>query len=348
MSITDVARRAGVTPAVVSRVLNGDPKLQVRAETRDRVLAAARELDYTPSHAARALRHSRSGAIGLAVHDLANPLYGEIILGAQKAAADAGYVLLLADIDALARGDETFHRAVHGGAIDGLLLQRSGNASDRKIIQTASARIPTVLLNDRSTTLASVALDDAVGARLATQHLLDLGHTRIGHLKIGGTQRSGSRVRGWRDALSKAGAPVNQDWLVGGGHTVASGELGMRELLARDPRPTAVVGGNVLAAIGALTAAREAGVKVPDEMSVVSFHDVLYAAHLVPALTTVAMPMRELGAAAVALLLERMEGGEARHVVVRQPAPVLVERGSTAPPRYLAGGQTRPSAGRHS
>lgn len=330
VSITDVAQRAGVTPAVVSRVLNDDPKLQVRAETRDRVLAAARELDYTPSHAARALRHSRAGALGLAVHDMANPLYGEIILGAQKAAAAAGFVLLLADIDGLARG--TFHRAIHGGAIDGLLLQRAGTTHDRTIIETASARIPTVLLNDRSTTLASVALDDLGGTRMATQHLLDLGHTHIAHLKVGGTQRSGRRVRGWREALQRAGVTPDPAWLIQGGHTVESGLDGMRALLATRPRPTGVVVGNVLAAIGALTATREAGLSVPADLSVIAFHEVLYAAHLVPALTTVAMPLRELGAASVALLMERLEGKDPRQVVVRDPAPVLVTRGSTAPP----------------
>ncbi|GAB3434584.1 LacI family DNA-binding transcriptional regulator [Actinophytocola sediminis] len=333
VSITDVARQAGVTPAVVSRVLNDDPKLQVREETRDRVLTAARELDYTPSHAARALRHNRAGALGLAVHDVANPLYGEIILGAQRAAADAGHVLLLADIDGLARGDETVHRAVHGGAIDGLLLQRAGTVSDRRVIATATTRIPTVLLNDRSSTLASVALDDAGGTRLATEHLLALGHTRVAHLKIGGTQRSGQRVRGWRDTLTRAGLPADPTWVVAGGHTVDSGRAGMAELLATvAPLPTAVVVGNVLAAIGALTAAREAGLRVPADLSVVAFHDVTYAAHLVPALTAVAMPMRELGAAAVTLLLERLGGAAPRHVVVREPEPTLVPRGSTAPP----------------
>lgn len=332
VSITDVARHAGVTPAVVSRVLNGDPKLQVRAETRDRVLAAARDLDYTPSHAARALRHNRAGALGLAVHDVANPLYGEIILGAQRAAAEAGHVLLLADIDGLARGEETFHRAVHGGAIDGLLLQRAGTPSDRKVITTASTRIPTVLLNDRSESLASVALDDAGGTRLATQHLVDLGHTRVAHLKVGGTQRSGQRVRGWRETLVRAGLPADPAWVVAGGHTVDSGLTGMRELLAVRPAPTGVVVGNVLAAIGALTAAREAGLRVPEDLSVIAFHDVTYAAHLVPSLTAVAMPMRELGAAAVSLLLERLGGAGPRHVVVREPEPRLVARGSTAPP----------------
>lgn len=334
VSITDVAHRAGVTPAVVSRVLNADPKLQVRAETRDRVLTAARELDYTPSHAARALRHSKAGALGLAVHDMANPLYGEIILGAQRAAAEAGFVLLLADVDGLARG--TFHRAVHGGAIDGLLLQRAGTAHDRTIIETASARIPTVLLNDRSTTLASVALDDVAGTRIATQHLLDLGHTRIAHLKVGGTQRSGARIRGWREALRHAGVTPDPAWLVQGGHTVEMGLAGMRALLSVRPRPTAVVVGNVLAAIGALTAARDTGLTVPDDLSVIAFHDVLYAAHLVPALTSVAMPLRELGAASVALLMERLDGKPPRQVVLRDPPPTLVRRGSTAPPTGYA------------
>lgn len=333
VSITDVARAAGVTPAVVSRVLNADPTLKVRAETRERVLAAARDLDYTPSHAARALRRSRSGALGLAVHDLGNPVYTEILAGAQKAASDAGYVLLLADIDGLASGDQTFRDVLHGGAIDGLLLQRAGTAADRTVTREASSRIPTVLLNDRSTHLASVALDDAGGARVATQHLIDLGHTRIGHLSVGGTGRSGARVRGWRQALSAAGLAAEPRWLLDGGHNVELGYEGMRRLLAAPNRPSGVVVANVIAAVGALTAARDAGVAVPGEMSLVAMHDVTYAAHLTPPLTTVAMPLREIGSTAVALLLEQFDGGAPRHVVVRDPAPKLVRRGSTAAPR---------------
>jgi DNA-binding LacI/PurR family transcriptional regulator len=332
VSITDVARAAGVTAAVVSRVLNADPTLQVRSETRDRVLDAARRLDYTPSHAARAMRHGRSNSIGLAVHEISNPVYAEIIVGAQKAATDAGYVLLLADIDGLAKGDSAFRRAIYGGAIDGLLLQRAGTPSDRRILREAGSRIPTVLLNDRSTTLASVALDDAAGARVATQHLVDLGHTRIGHLRIGGTARSGARVRGWRDVLRKAGLAEHPEWIVDGGHTVESGYKGMTALAALPDRPTGIVAANVLAAIGAMTAAREAGLSVPGDLSVVAIHDVPYAAHLTPSLTTVAMPLRELGAAAVTLMLERLSGSDPRHVVVHDPAPALVLRGSTVGP----------------
>jgi DNA-binding LacI/PurR family transcriptional regulator len=331
-SISDVAREAGVTSGVVSRVLNADPTLQIRSATRDRVLAAARELDYVPSHAARALRHSQSNAIGLAVHDIANPVYSEIIVGAQRAAAEAGYVLLLADVDSIAHGDERFRRAVHGGAIDGLLLQRAGTGADRRVVQTASARIPTVLLNDRSVGLASVGLDDRGGTRLATQYLLDLGHTEIAHLRVGGTGRSGARVRGWRDTLAHAGLAARQEWVVDGGHTVDMGYAGMRELLAVPQLPTAVVVGNVLAAIGAMTAIRDAGLRVPGDLSVVALHDIVYAAHLAPALTTVTMPLRELGSMAVILLLEELAGGAPRHVVLKEPAPRLITRDSTAPP----------------
>lgn len=335
-SIADVARAAAVTPAVVSRVLNGDATLRVRAATRERVLAAARELDYAPSHAARALRRNRTNAFGLAVHDMANPLYSEIIAGAQKAATDRGCVLLLADIEALAGGDESFRGILNGGAIDGLLLQRAGTAADRKVARAASARVPTVLLNDRSTRLASVALDDAAGADLATRHLIELGHTRIGHLSVGGTSRSTARTRGWRRALSGAGLAADPRWVVDGGHTIALGYDGMRSLLAglsAAERPSGLVVGNVLAAVGALTATRHAGLTVPGDVSLVAIHDVAFAEHLVPALTTVAMPLREIGAAAVGLLGDLLDGGAVQQVVIGEPAPRLVRRGSAASPR---------------
>ena len=331
-SISDVAKAAGVTVGVVSRVLNGDPKLQVRAETRERVLAAARSLNYTPNHAARAMRAGRSNAIGLAVHDVSNPVYGGVILGAQKAATEAGYVLLLADAEALARGHSTFRQAVHGGAIDGLLLLRAGNTADRRVLREALPRIPTVLVNDHSTTHASVALDDTAGARIATQHLIDLGHRRIGHLRAGGTARSGARLRGWREALHGAGIEEDPRWILDAEHLLETGHSTMHRLAALDERPTAVFVANVLAGIGAMSAAREAGLAVPGDLSLIAFHDVPYADHLVPALSTVAMPLHEVGASGVALLLEQLSGGEPRHLVVDDPAPRLVLRGSTARP----------------
>lgn len=331
VSITMVAREAGVTPAVVSRVLNGDATLRVRDETRARVLAAAERLDYTPNQAARSLRRSRANALGLAVHDMSNPLYGEIVQGAQRAASEAGFALLLADVSSLARGDAAARASIRGGAIDGLLLQRAGVPADRVILQTASKHVPVVLVNDRSRTLASVAFDDVRGSYVATRHLVDLGHRSIGYLNIGRTGRASGRVQGWRTALREAGLTPGP--VVDALHTIESGERGMAELAAGAELPTGLVVGNVLTAIGAMTAARSLGIRVPEDLSVVAYHHVEFAAHVTPTLTTVRMPMAEVGARSVQLLLDQLEGGEPRQVVVDDPPPELMVRGSTAPPR---------------
>lgn len=332
-SIVDVARVAGVTPGVVSRLLNGDPALRVRPETRDRVLAASRELEYTPNHAARALRRARVGVLGLAVHDISNPVYSAVIEGAQTAASDRGHVLLLADVMELARDNEAFARVIRSGVIDGLLLMRAGNERDRMVARISSARVPTVLINDRSRSLGSVALDDRAGARLATSHLLELGHRRVALLRLDGRfARSLDRVRGWKDACTQHGIEARSEYVVGGGHTAAGGEAGMRALLELEPRPTAVVASSVLSAIGAMASIRAAGLQIPRDISVIGYHDVFLTEHLAPALTVVKLALREVGQVAVTSLLAQLDGAPARHVVVTAPEPELVLRQSTAPP----------------
>lgn len=332
-SIVDVAKLAGVTPAVVSRLVNGDPGLRVRPETRERVLAAVRELDYTPNHAARALRRSRVGVLGLAVHDISNPVYSAIIQGAQAAASEHGYVLLLADVVELARDNNAFARVIRSGAIDGLLLSRAGNDRDRMVARISSARVPTVLINDRSRTLGSVGVDDRAGARLATEHLLELGHRRVALLRLDGRfARSADRVRGWEDACAAHGIAAPPEYVVDGGHTSDAGAAGMRKLLALDRRPTAVVASSVLSATGAVAAIRAAGLEVPGDISVVGYHDVFFAEHLATALTVVKLALHEMGQVAVTTLLDQLDGGPARHVMVTTPPPELVLRASTAPP----------------
>src|SRR5215217_4467543 len=179
-TVSDVARLANVSTAVVSRVLNGDPTLRIRDTTRESVHNAALELDYTPSHAARALRRSKAGVIGLAVQVASNPVYSEIMAGAQSEAMRIGYGLLLADVDAIATDEQAFRRIVLSGAIDGLLLQRGGPNTDSLVSKTAAARVPIMLLNDIvGGSIGSIAVDDYAAARLAVLHLTGLGHTRI-------------------------------------------------------------------------------------------------------------------------------------------------------------------------
>lgn len=334
-TVTDVARHAAVSTGIVSRLLNGDETLRIRDETRERVLAAAKELDYSPNHAARALRRARSGLIGLAVHDASNPIYSEIIEGAQAAAARAGYALMLADVDALATDDSAFKRIMSTGAIDGLLLQRAGTKADGLVAKVASGRVPTVLLNDRTKKpVGSIAVDDYGAARLATEHLLELGHKRIALLQVDGpATRTNRRRRGWEEAILAAGLIPNEHLVAVGGHTADSGAIGMKKLLAGPLRPTAVFAANVLAAVGAISAASDAGISVPRDLSIIGMHDFALASHLSPPLTAVRLPLRIMGERAVEMLLAQHDDGQARHELIAAPGPELVIRESTAAPR---------------
>jgi DNA-binding LacI/PurR family transcriptional regulator len=334
-TIIDVARQAGVTPSVVSRLLNGDPTLRVRAETKERILAAAAALEYAPNHAARALRRSRAGALGFAVHDLHNAVYAEMIAGAEAEARARGFVLLFADVDSLAGDDGTFGRVVQGGAIDGLMLQRDGGASDRVVARVAGSRVPVVILNERvRAPLSGVAVEDRRAAMLATRHLLALGHRDIAHLQLGGANsRARDRRAGWQAALREAGVAAPEELLANGGTRSETGYQAMTELLSRPRRPTAVFAGTLLTAVGALTAARAAGLAVPADLSIVGFHDSWFAQHVQPPLTVVRLPLQDMGRQAVHLLVRRIEGAQAQQILVSSPEPELVPRGSTAPPR---------------
>lgn len=331
--ITEVAAAARVTVGTVSRVLNGDPTVRVRPETRERIHAAAKAVNYTPNHAARALRRSRVGALGLAVHDVSNPVYAAIIAGAQQAASSEGYVLMLADVPELARDASAFSRVVRSGLVDGLLLLPAGVRADEELAASASGVVPTVIVNDSSDAHGSVTLDNAAAMRLATEHLIALGHRDIGLLALDGdNERARSRIEGWRDTLDAAGLPVRAEWVLDAGHTVESGRAAADRLLA-DPRPpTAVVVASVMAAVGVLASARARGIPVPERLSVIAFNDVFFADQLDPALTVVATPLAELGAASVRVLLRLLAGGEPEHLVIGEPAPRVIVRGSTGAP----------------
>lgn len=331
--MSDVARIAGVSQAVVSRLLRGDETLRIREETRNRVLEVAAQLRYTPNEVARALRRAESGILGMAVHDTSNPVYSEIMAGAQEEASASGYALLLADADELARSDRTFERIVRGNRIDGLLLQRGSSTADETIAKIAATRLPLLLVNDRTRgEIGSVALDDDDATYLATRHLVELGHTAIAHLKLGNPKaRSEARTRGWRRALREAGLPDGSQ--LRGGHTPEEGAAALPRLLASGTAPTGVVVSNVLAAVGAMTAAREAGLRIPEDLSIVAVHDVFFARHLSPPLTVVRLPLRELGRRSVAAILRQLEGAPARHEIITELAPELIVRGSTAPRR---------------
>jgi LacI family transcriptional regulator len=319
-----VAAAAGVDPSVVSRVLSGDQGLSVRPETRQRVLAEAARLGYRPNPAARTLKTARTMAIGMIVPDLANVHYATIAAGAEEAAAAAGYVLLVAHGSASDRVPD-----LHG-RIDGLLV---GMATSEMPRHGDFGGVPSLLVNRREPCgIPSVTADDAAGAALATSYLVSLGHRAIAH--VAGPQNADTarrRLEGYRRALAEAGIDARPEWLVESPFDEAGGHAAATRLLELEPRPTALFVANVRAAIGARAAAARLGLRVPLDVSIVGFHDAPVAAYLDPPLTTVRMPLTEMGRQAVDGLLALLRGERVEDVMVAIP-PELVVRASAAPP----------------
>lgn len=321
--LRDVAAAAGVDTSVVSRVLSGDRRLSIRPETRQRVLEAAARLQYRPNTAARALRTARTMAIGMVVPDLANVNYATIAQGAEERASTAGYALLVAS------GSATERLADLHGRIDGLLVGVATSETPR--LGDFGGRLPALLVNRREPCgIPSVIVDDQAGAAIATEHLLTLGHRRLGH--IAGPQNADTarrRLAGFRAALEAAGIELDPRAIAETSFDEAGGHVAAARLLRLDPRPTALFVANVRAAIGAMAAATRLGLRIPADISLVAFHDVPFASYLSPPLTTVRMPLQEMGRQAVDNLLALVGGGTVDDVMVGTP-PELVVRSSTA------------------
>jgi LacI family transcriptional regulator, galactose operon repressor len=336
--LADVAARAGVGTSIASRVLNRDPTVGVRPETRTRILEAAEELNYRPNAAARGLKSQRTTTIGLVIPNLAYPVNSEIIHGAERAASEAGYVLLIADAEEFMQAGQAYHRLLLEGRVDGLLLASASTAEPmlRDILNTD---LPLILVNRRAASLApSVTVDDALGMRLGVEHLIELGHTRIGY--VSGPRDADTaqrRLEGFVGALGDAGLSAWPDRIVESSFDEAGGYAACEELLKRWPeRPTAVTVWSVGAAIGVLAALASSGIRVPEDMSVVAFHHAPLAAYVQPPLTTVRMPLAEMAVLGVKALLDRIDGHHVESQVV-QTRPTVIVRESTGPPRPRGG-----------
>lgn len=332
VTLIDVARVAGVDKAVVSRVVNDDPVLNIRPETRARVLAAIKELDYRPNAAARSLRTARARTVGLVIPDFANPVYAEIITGAETAALAEGYILMTASATVAGGKPQDYLNLLGEGRVDGLLLA-GGALSTREQLALIALGQPWLLVNRSGGQARRYAiLDDERAAQIAVGHLLDLGHRRIAHVAgPAGADTARRRRNGYLKAVRHAGLPADPTLVAAGDYTPQGGADAMRTLLRSGVKPTAVFVANVASAVGVLDALRRDARSVPDDVSVVAVHDLPLAAFLVPALTTVRMPLRTLGARAVQLLLSSHPEEPVKEVV-REPTELVV-RESTGPVR---------------
>jgi LacI family transcriptional regulator len=305
----------------------------VRPETREAVLAAVRDLDYVPNSSAASLRRSRTEAIALVLDRVTNPVFADVVHGAEEAAAEFGYGLLMADAEEAER-DETFLAGIiKSRRVDGLLLQ-GGYGPRAAMLERYSTTIPSVIVNSAGNSAASgVRLEDGAAARLATSHLIELGHRDIAFVAGTSGPASDARRQGYEAALSSAGLPLRPELALPAGWQAEDGRRAVDDYLrSRPERPaSAYVVGTSVAALGALSALATAGVRVPDDVSVIGIHDPWFAPYLTPALTTVSLPLFELGRRSVEQLITHLESGKPAELVISDPPPQLVVRGSTRP-----------------
>jgi len=328
--MSDVGRLAGVSHQTVSRVINGSR--HVRPSTRDRVLAAMRELDYRPNSYARALVTGRSRTLGVVSFD--TTLYGpaSTLFGIERAAHEAGYFIIIASLKALDRAsvvDAVGRLQLQG--VDGILVIVSEEESAEALLH-ASADVPLVAVEagpERG--VAVVAVDQLAGATMATQHLIALGHETVWHLTgPAASLESQRRVLGWRTALTAAGAspppPLIGDWSARSGY-----RLGRQ--LSRDPAVSAVFVANDQMALGVLRAMHESGRSIPGEVSVVGFDDIPEAPYFTPPLTTVRQDFGEVGSRSLRVLVAAVEAFKTSAPVAAGSLiePELIVRASTAP-----------------
>jgi len=323
--MADVAERAGVSGQTVSRVVNASPR--VDPDTRARVEAAMTALGYRPHRAARALRTGRTQTLGLVVSTLASVGNSRMLQAVADAAAARDYALTVVTLGADGDVAAAFERLAEQGVDGAIVLNEATERVRAADVRAAGVRL-VVVDSPRDDRFGVVETDHAAGAASAVDHLLALGHATVHHLGgPAGSFAAGERERGWREALSAAGAPVPP--VVHGDWTSASGFAAASALL--DAGATAVFAANDQMALGALRAVAESGRSVPDDVSVVGFDDIADAADYRPPLTTVRQDFDALGLRAVAALVDGIEA-DAGATLETVPTRLIV-RESTAPPR---------------
>lgn len=334
-TIKDVAARCGVHPSTVSRALSPAMSHLVAADVAERIRAAASAIGYQPNVTAAGLRTGRSGLIGVLAPDISDPGFPPILSGVTETLGAEGYATIVVDVGPdPSRQQELVDKLIARG-VDGLVLA-TVVLNDPVVGHCLAASIPVVLVNrtDAGRRLPAVVTDDEAGMRLAVEHLVGLGHRRIGHIagpqnvSTGALRRAGFKAAATRAGLTAQGNMVE----TARAYTREEGRLAALRLLERKPAPTAIVAANDLLALGIYDALSGRGLHCPSDVSVVGHNDMPYVDMLSPPLTTVRIAQRKMGNQAARLLLNQIAGPAARRErIVLEPS--LMVRGSTAPPK---------------
>jgi LacI family transcriptional regulator len=337
----DVAERAGVSVATVSYVINHGPR-PVSADARRRVEEAVAELGYVPNDLARSLRLQQTSLVGLMIPSLANPVYGEIARELERVCTQRGMLVVLCNSERAEDREQRFVRILRAKQVDGVVMTPHGEALPL-LEPLLGAHIPVVVLEHSLPGVHCIVIDEMEGGRLATQHLIDLGHRRIGLIRRQPTSAmSWQRHDGYRLALANAGIAYNPALVVHCGSSQAEGYAAMQRLLALAESPTGVFVHNDILAMGAMRAIYDAGLSIPGQVSLVGYDDIASAAYLSPPLTTVRFPKIEMGALAGRTILKlAQESTEVEAQTVTLSVELIV-RSSTAAPRPEKGAALDP------
>jgi LacI family transcriptional regulator len=331
-TIREVAKRAGVAPITVSRVINNSD--YVNNATKKRVQAAIRQLGYVPNTLARSLRSRRTSTLALVLTDITNPFWTTVARGAEDAASQAGFSMMLGNTDESEEKQGRYINAVLEKRIDGILFVPAGSTA--AVIRMAKRQnIPVVVLDRRIAGGKAdvVRCDSEGGAYKLTRLLLELGHRRIAVLSgPADISTAEDRVRGYQRALSERGIPLRPELMQYGRFTVESGAEMAGRMMRLSPRPTAIFAGNNFIAIGALKTLQEARLRVPEDVALVGFDDLPANLTIDPFLTVAKQPAYEMGKGAAELLLARLAGTAPRGFQeVILPTEIEIYRSSGSP-----------------
>jgi len=336
MTIYDIAKLANVSVATVSRVINDTAP--VKHSTREKIEQIIQEHQFEPNAMARSLLKKETGTIGIIVPDLTNPFYTEVLAGAEQEAITSGLTFLLTNSIGNYKKESEYLAIMREKRVDGMIfiggrinLRAADEELDQELIQHASV-IPTVLVNGtvKGNNLTRVLTDEYKGACIAVQHLIDSGHQSIGFLG-GETHMSttATKLRAFRRTLKNAGLEVCEEWIKTDSFSINSGYEQMLKLMQLPERPTAVFCINDFVAIGAIKAAVDQGVNVPEDISIIGFDDIPLSHHFIPEITTVSQQAIELGRTAVQVLFKLMNQEKVKKQTVIEPV-LKVRQSSSA------------------